>query len=305
MTNREMLKRKGENINDIRMDLVSEDIRGNTVMDQFCITAGDEKYTVYGLRDVSPDENFNLLHYVNRLLRHWLDTPVSEAGDHENRTSDSPFTNAKLLDQKGLKPSDVEIEYVKSVSYNRQIIKDLYRVNARGKEIGKFNCLRPADTDISDPSNTAGINKAFMYWLDRPVKTEKTVRIKKAEKNILSDDRDLRRLSRQIIESTLNGSRISFDDRFPHMYGLSGTERRSVLDKEERRYLRSFFAPFRNSVIAVIKDRIGTREYLKVIYMIDDTAYSSTPFPPFEAGSMYTGMEPGKKYTLKDLKLSD
>lgn len=71
-----------------------------------------------------------------------------------------------------------------------------------------------------------------------------------------------------------------------------------ILDDVEKAYLSAVIKPFREKVRYVKKIDCGKREFLK-IYLEDD----SIPFPFFTKGTMYTGMECEKDYTLKELGL--
>ncbi len=71
-----------------------------------------------------------------------------------------------------------------------------------------------------------------------------------------------------------------------------------VLDDVEKAYLSAIIKPFRVKVGYVKKIDCGKREFLK-IYLEDD----SIPFPFFTKGTMYTGMECEKDYTLEELGL--
>lgn len=71
-----------------------------------------------------------------------------------------------------------------------------------------------------------------------------------------------------------------------------------ILDDVEKAYLSAVIKPFRKKVGYVKKIDCGKKEFLK-IYLEDD----SIPFPFFTKGTMYTGMEVDKKYTLEKLGL--
>ncbi|MBF1116184.1 MAG: hypothetical protein HXL53_02825 [Solobacterium sp.] len=71
-----------------------------------------------------------------------------------------------------------------------------------------------------------------------------------------------------------------------------------ILTDKEKAYLSAVIKPFREKVGYVKKIDCGKREFLK-IYLEDD----SIPFPFFTKGTMYTGMECEKDYTLEELGL--
>lgn len=76
-------------------------------------------------------------------------------------------------------------------------------------------------------------------------------------------------------------------------------EFKEVLDAKEKEYLSAVIRPFKGKVNYIQKEISDTREDIVVCVACDD--YLS--FPYFEKGTMYKGMELGKKYTLKELGL--
>lgn len=76
-------------------------------------------------------------------------------------------------------------------------------------------------------------------------------------------------------------------------------EFKEVLDAKEKEYLSAVIRPFKGRVDYIQKEISDTREDIVVCVACDD--YLS--FPYFEKGTMYKGMELGKKYTLRELGL--
>lgn len=76
-------------------------------------------------------------------------------------------------------------------------------------------------------------------------------------------------------------------------------EFKEILDEKEKEYLSAVIRPFKGRVDYIQKEISDTREDIVVCVACDD--YLS--FPYFEKGTMYKGMELGKKYTLKELGL--
>lgn len=72
----------------------------------------------------------------------------------------------------------------------------------------------------------------------------------------------------------------------------------AILTDKEEAYLSAVIKPFRKKVGYVKKIDCGKKEFLK-IYLKDD----NIPFPFFTKGTMYTGMECEKKYTVEELGL--
>ena len=74
-----------------------------------------------------------------------------------------------------------------------------------------------------------------------------------------------------------------------------------ILDEEEKKYLSAVIEPFRDRIDWIEKVRsINTTECINITY--DDTEYE-IPFPQFEKGTMYKGMELNREYTLEELGL--
>ena len=83
-----------------------------------------------------------------------------------------------------------------------------------------------------------------------------------------------------------------------------------ILDEKEREYLSTVIAPFKNRRnIKIIKRRGIDLEFIhvemktKLPTMNEPIINEYIQFPYFETGAMYKGMEPGKEYSLKELKL--
>lgn len=74
-----------------------------------------------------------------------------------------------------------------------------------------------------------------------------------------------------------------------------------ILDEAEKRYLRNFIAPFKDSIETIRRLYSPTKEkdYIQIRYKDD----RPTNFPYFESNTMYKGMELNKHYTLEELGL--
>lgn len=71
-----------------------------------------------------------------------------------------------------------------------------------------------------------------------------------------------------------------------------------ILDDAEKRYLKGVISPFRKKIKYIAKMRYDKSDF---IFMRVGTSSLSMPY--FDIGTMYKGMEPGHKYTLKELGL--
>lgn len=74
----------------------------------------------------------------------------------------------------------------------------------------------------------------------------------------------------------------------------------SILDDEEKRYLEGIIRPFKNKVEHISKETsvISGTEYIYI-----DLGNDEITLPSFKKGTMYSGMEGEKEYTLKELGL--
>lgn len=77
-----------------------------------------------------------------------------------------------------------------------------------------------------------------------------------------------------------------------------------VLDDVEKEYLSSVIKPFRNSVKYIYKFTCANGDYEAITAVMKGCDYyDSLSFPKFKKGSMYTGMELIKEYSLEELGL--
>ena len=80
---------------------------------------------------------------------------------------------------------------------------------------------------------------------------------------------------------------------------------KQILDKEEKAYLSSVIKPFRNRILYIRKIITPRSEFIEMSLKHYDNKKGNISFmlPPFKKGTMYKGMEPENKYTLKELKI--
>lgn len=71
-----------------------------------------------------------------------------------------------------------------------------------------------------------------------------------------------------------------------------------ILDDAEKRYLKGVIRPFRNEVLSIRK-----LSFVSEQIVIQMKSYIEIKLPCFEKGTMYCGMEEGKKYTVEELGL--
>lgn len=96
---------------------------------------------------------------------------------------------------------------------------------------------------------------------------------------------------------------IRSDDKEP--VSLESIVHPQILDDAERRYLKGVIRPFRDDVKYIIKIESIYRlpddgaEYIKICMCSDE----DINLPYFRYGTMYKGMEVGRKYTLEELGL--
>lgn len=101
---------------------------------------------------------------------------------------------------------------------------------------------------------------------------------------------------------------ITFNPEFNEIVNKIMEKRRleqkgGILDKVEKEYLGAIIKPFRDKVDSITKYR-GVYTHVNEEYIVIDTnCGDDITFPNFKKGTMYTGMEAGKEYTLKELGL--
>ena len=79
---------------------------------------------------------------------------------------------------------------------------------------------------------------------------------------------------------------------------------KEILDKKEKEWLENFLRPFRDKVDFIEKvhnDICGQFIRIQVINYLNRCELINLPY--FEEDTMYKGMEVGKEYTLKELRL--
>lgn len=120
-----------------------------------------------------------------------------------------------------------------------------------------------------------------------------------------------------VVETTVNGwagkSIKEFEILHPS-YKVLKLERpqtiykfKEVLDAKEKEYLSAIIEPFKKRVIHIekIKKLYGNSEFVNIVLYSSISCNKEEPIqlPYFKKGTMYKGMELGKKYTLKELGL--
>lgn len=76
-----------------------------------------------------------------------------------------------------------------------------------------------------------------------------------------------------------------------------------ILDDIEKEYLSNVIKPFRDRVINIGKCNCYEYEYIAIMYLDIGANEGHIYLPCFKRGTMYKGMEAGKKYSLNELGL--
>ena len=78
-----------------------------------------------------------------------------------------------------------------------------------------------------------------------------------------------------------------------------------ILDDAEKQYLSAVIKPFRKYVISIRLQDVGVTSNQRVTVFYNDYVFGRSSFalPTFKKGTMYKGMELGKKYTPEELGL--
>ena len=88
--------------------------------------------------------------------------------------------------------------------------------------------------------------------------------------------------------------------KYETVYERTEEEKKEILDKVEREYLKAVIKPFKENVKYIVKAdccRSKIYEAIEISLENDDCMF----FPNFEKGTMYKGMKLDKRYTLEEL----
>ena len=96
---------------------------------------------------------------------------------------------------------------------------------------------------------------------------------------------------------------VRFEDKEPT--SLESIVHPQILDDAEKRYLSAVIKPFRKYVISIRLQDVGVTSDQRVTVFYNDYVFgrSSYALTTFKKGTMYKGMEVGRKYTLEELGL--
>ena len=96
---------------------------------------------------------------------------------------------------------------------------------------------------------------------------------------------------------------VRFEDKEPT--SLESIVHPQILDDAEKRYLSAVIKPFRKYVISIRLQDVGVTSNQRVTVFYNDYVFGRSSFalPTFKKGTMYKGMEVGRKYTLEELGL--
>ena len=79
--------------------------------------------------------------------------------------------------------------------------------------------------------------------------------------------------------------------------------KKPILDETEKRYLSNVIKPFRNKIEYIAKYIDEDGEYISLTCKDSYHRTFARAFPSFKKGTMYKGMEIGKRYSLSELGL--
>lgn len=88
-------------------------------------------------------------------------------------------------------------------------------------------------------------------------------------------------------------------------FWLDQEHKEPILDDAEKQYLSAAIKPFRKYVISIRLQDVGVTSNQRVTVFYNDYVFGRSSFalPTFKKGTMYKGMEVGRRYTLKELGL--
>lgn len=89
------------------------------------------------------------------------------------------------------------------------------------------------------------------------------------------------------------------------LHWLQSEHHEPILDDAEKRYLSAVIKPFRKYVISIRLQDVGVTSNQRVTVFYNDYVFGRSSFalPTFKKGTMYKGMEVGRKYTPEELGL--
>lgn len=95
---------------------------------------------------------------------------------------------------------------------------------------------------------------------------------------------------------------------YAFMEWLDMEHKEPILDEAEKRYLEGVIRPFRDEIVYIVKvPEAFPYESIEYIYIYIKNRlcgdFEEIHFPKFATGTMYKGMETGKRYTLEELGL--
>lgn len=88
-------------------------------------------------------------------------------------------------------------------------------------------------------------------------------------------------------------------------FWLDQEHKEPILDEAEKQYLSAVIKPFRKYVISIRLQDVGVTSNQRVNVFYNDYVFGRSSFalPTFKKGTMYKGMEVGRKYTPEELGL--
>jgi hypothetical protein len=101
---------------------------------------------------------------------------------------------------------------------------------------------------------------------------------------------------------TMNGLGFNSVKDFVDFLNLPAPE--SILDRQEKTYLKNVVAPFWKEIKYIVKQKdVGCGEYISIIVNTCN-GYERVMLPSFPNDTMYKNMELRRQYTLKELGIT-
>lgn len=85
-------------------------------------------------------------------------------------------------------------------------------------------------------------------------------------------------------------------------FWLDQEHKEPILDEAEKQYLSAVIKPFRDEIHEIIKHNTTNGKFQWIDFP-GENEYGGFYLPNFKAGTMYKGMEVGRRYTLEELGL--
>lgn len=149
-------------------------------------------------------------------------------------------------------------------------------------------------------------SKDYLKYQQKPKKRETDMlNIERYKDEILEEIDNCKNLSVAIMKVYETHSEDLLDNEISCLDWLCSKYVEPILSKEEKKYLSSVIAPFRNDVESIEKTKFENKGFETISVYVRTCAdrVEEIRFPRFTEGTMYKNMELDRNYRLKELGL--